>query len=151
MYRIPLCKFISHTSQCFASFTVNTGWFLIFSQGIWSELWIFSSLSLSLQEPCSAIMGCGKKIDKSIKKGLYWLLHIIAKDFEDLHERIQRDTTEQKAYEEQNKLERAERVKRIREERYSLCNFSYLLFLHYSKSLDPFLYIELMGAKLSSI
>ncbi|KFZ69358.1 ADP-ribosylation factor-like 13B, partial [Podiceps cristatus] len=71
-------------------------------------------------EPCSAVMGCGKKIDKSIKKGLYWLLHIIAKDFDALNERIQRDTTEQKAYEEQKKLERAERVRRIREERYSL-------------------------------
>ncbi|NXH10416.1 AR13B protein, partial [Bucco capensis] len=68
-------------------------------------------------EACSAIMGCGKKIDKSIKKGLYWLLQIIAKDFDALNERIQRDTTEQKAYEEQKKLERAERVRRIREER----------------------------------
>ncbi|NXJ05943.1 AR13B protein, partial [Odontophorus gujanensis] len=69
-------------------------------------------------EPCSAVMGYGKKIDKSIKKGLYWLLHIIAKDFDALNERIQRDTTEQKAYEEQKKRERAERVRRIREERY---------------------------------
>ncbi|XP_019475080.1 ADP-ribosylation factor-like protein 13B isoform X1 [Meleagris gallopavo] len=68
-------------------------------------------------EPCSAVMGYGKKIDKSIKKGLYWLLHIIAKDFDALNERIQRDTTEQKAYEEQKKQERAERVRRIREER----------------------------------
>ncbi|KAM6290618.1 ADP-ribosylation factor-like protein 13B isoform 2-T2 [Porphyrio hochstetteri] len=68
-------------------------------------------------EPCSAVMGCGKKNDKSIKKGLCWLLNIIAKDFDALNERIQRDTTEQKAYEEQRKLERAERVRRIREER----------------------------------
>ncbi|XP_051464528.1 ADP-ribosylation factor-like protein 13B isoform X2 [Apus apus] len=68
-------------------------------------------------EPCSAVMGYGKKIDKSIKRGLYWLLHIIAKDFDALNERIQRDTTEQKAHEEQKKLERAERVRRIREER----------------------------------
>ncbi|XP_065598009.1 ADP-ribosylation factor-like protein 13B [Cyrtonyx montezumae] len=68
-------------------------------------------------EPCSAIMGNGKKIDKSIKKGLYWLLHIIAKDFDALNERVQRDITEQKAYEEQKKQERAERVRKIREER----------------------------------
>ncbi|XP_019384211.1 PREDICTED: ADP-ribosylation factor-like protein 13B isoform X2 [Crocodylus porosus] len=68
-------------------------------------------------EPCSAVMGCGKKIDKSIKKGLYWLLHIIAKDFDALNERIQKDTIEQKAYEEQEKQERAERVRKIREER----------------------------------
>ncbi|XP_008105949.1 ADP-ribosylation factor-like protein 13B isoform X2 [Anolis carolinensis] len=68
-------------------------------------------------EPCSAIIGYGKKIDKSIKKGLLWLLHIIAKDFDALYERIQKDTTEQKAAEEQEKRERAERVRKIREER----------------------------------
>ncbi|KFV93101.1 ADP-ribosylation factor-like 13B, partial [Fulmarus glacialis] len=100
-------------------------------EGALSEADIIESLSLEKLvnehkclcqiEPCSAIMGCGKKIDKSIKKGLYWLLRIIAKDFDALNERIQRDTTEQKAYEEQKKLERAERVRRIREERYSLC------------------------------
>ncbi|NXP79374.1 AR13B protein, partial [Ramphastos sulfuratus] len=96
-------------------------------EGALSEADIIESLSLEKLvnehkclcqiEPCSAIMGCGKKIDKSIKKGLYWLLYIIAKDFDALNERIQRDTTEQKAYEEQQKLERAERVRRIREER----------------------------------
>uniref|UniRef100_A0A8D2L842 ADP ribosylation factor like GTPase 13B n=1 Tax=Varanus komodoensis TaxID=61221 RepID=A0A8D2L842_VARKO len=68
-------------------------------------------------EPCSAVMGYGKKIDKSIKKGLLWLLHIIAKDFDALHERIQKDTAEQKAAEEQEKQERAERVRKIRAER----------------------------------
>nr|XP_054360103.1 ADP-ribosylation factor-like protein 13B isoform X2 [Mirounga angustirostris] len=68
-------------------------------------------------EPCSAVLGYGKKIDKSIKKGLYWLLHIIAKDFDALNERIQRDTTEQRALEEQEKRERAERVRKLREER----------------------------------
>ncbi|PKU41472.1 adp-ribosylation factor-like protein 13b [Limosa lapponica baueri] len=96
-------------------------------EGALSEADVIESLSLEKLvnehkclcqiEPCSAVMGCGKKIDKSIKKGLYWLLHIIAKDFDALNERIQRDTTEQKAYEEQKKLERAERVRRIREER----------------------------------
>ncbi|NXC66106.1 AR13B protein, partial [Anhinga anhinga] len=96
-------------------------------EGALSEADVIESLSLEKLvnehkclcqiEPCSAIMGCGKKIDKSIKKGLFWLLHIIAKDFDALNERIQRDTTEQKAYEEQKKLERAERVRRIREER----------------------------------
>ncbi|NWQ85443.1 AR13B protein, partial [Burhinus bistriatus] len=118
-------------------------------EGALSEADVIESLSLEKLvnehkclcqiEPCSAVMGCGKKIDKSIKKGLYWLLHIIAKDFDALHERIQRDTTEQKAYEEQKKLERAERVRRIREERYSFCNFSYLPFLPFSKTLDSFL------------
>ncbi|KFP01308.1 ADP-ribosylation factor-like 13B, partial [Calypte anna] len=96
-------------------------------EGALSEADVIESLSLEKLvnehkclcqiEPCSAVMGCGKKIDKSIKNGLYWLLHTIAKDFDALNERIQRDTSEQKAYEEQKKLERAERVRRIREER----------------------------------
>ncbi|XP_055991420.1 ADP-ribosylation factor-like protein 13B isoform X2 [Sorex fumeus] len=68
-------------------------------------------------EPCSAVLGYGKKIDKSIKKGLFWLLHIIARDFDALNERIQNDTTEQRALEEQEKRERAERVRKLREER----------------------------------
>nr|XP_008265309.1 ADP-ribosylation factor-like protein 13B isoform X3 [Oryctolagus cuniculus] len=68
-------------------------------------------------EPCSAVLGYGKKIDKSIKKGLFWLLHIIARDFDVLNERIQKDTLEQRALEEQEKRERAERVRKLREER----------------------------------
>ncbi|CAH2219527.1 ADP-ribosylation factor 13B isoform X1 [Pelobates cultripes] len=68
-------------------------------------------------EPCSAVVRQGKKIDKSIKNGLNWLLCVIAKDFEALHERIQKETAEQRAQEEQDRRERAERVKRIREER----------------------------------
>ncbi|XP_068612334.1 ADP-ribosylation factor-like protein 13B isoform X2 [Brachionichthys hirsutus] len=68
-------------------------------------------------EPCSAILGYGKKLDKSIKKGLKWLLHNIAKDYEAIAERVQKDTDEQRAREEQDKEARAERVRRIREER----------------------------------
>ncbi|XP_058627631.1 ADP-ribosylation factor-like protein 13B isoform X4 [Onychostoma macrolepis] len=68
-------------------------------------------------EPCSAVLGYGKKVDKSIKNGLNWLLNNIAKDYEAISERVQRDTAEQKAQEEQDKKERAERVRRIREER----------------------------------
>ncbi|XP_022070477.1 ADP-ribosylation factor-like protein 13B isoform X2 [Acanthochromis polyacanthus] len=68
-------------------------------------------------EPCSAVIGYGKKVDKSIKKGLNWLLSNIAKDYEAITERVQKDTAEQRAYEEQDKKERAERVRRMREER----------------------------------
>ncbi|XP_056287435.1 ADP-ribosylation factor-like protein 13B [Pseudoliparis swirei] len=68
-------------------------------------------------EPCSAVLGCGKKVDKSIKKGLKWLLNNIAKDYEAIAERVQRDTAEQRAQEEQDKKERAARVRQIREER----------------------------------
>lgn len=68
-------------------------------------------------EPCSAVLGYGKKVDKSIKKGLNWLLNNIAKDYEAITERVQKDTADQRAQEEQDKKERAERVRRIREER----------------------------------
>ncbi|XP_058236051.1 ADP-ribosylation factor-like protein 13B isoform X3 [Hemibagrus wyckioides] len=68
-------------------------------------------------EPCSAVLGYGKKIDKSIKNGLNWLLNNIAKDYDAITERVQRDTAEQRIQEDQDKKERAERVKRIREER----------------------------------
>uniref|UniRef100_UPI00398F622A ADP-ribosylation factor-like protein 13B isoform X2 n=1 Tax=Pristiophorus japonicus TaxID=55135 RepID=UPI00398F622A len=68
-------------------------------------------------EPCSAVLGYGKKLDKAIRKGLGWLLNTIAKDYDVLQERVQKDTTEQKTQEEQEKRERAERVRRIREER----------------------------------
>ncbi|KAM3585493.1 uncharacterized protein V6R79_019010 [Siganus canaliculatus] len=68
-------------------------------------------------EPCSAVLGYGKKVDKSIKKGLKWLLNNIAKDYEAITERVQKDTAEQRALEEQDKKERAERVRRMREER----------------------------------
>ncbi|XP_064167956.1 ADP-ribosylation factor-like protein 13B isoform X4 [Anguilla rostrata] len=68
-------------------------------------------------EPCSAVLGYGKKLDKSIKNGLSWLLSNIAKDYEALNERVQKDTAEQRAQEEQDKKERAERVRRVREER----------------------------------
>lgn len=57
-------------------------------------------------------------MDKSIKKGLNWLLSNIAKDYEVIAERVQKDTAEQRALEEQDKKERAERVRRIREERW---------------------------------
>lgn len=56
-------------------------------------------------------------MDKSIKKGLNWLLSNIAKDYDVITERVQKDTAEQRAQEEQDKKERAERVRQIREER----------------------------------
>ncbi|XP_031147618.1 ADP-ribosylation factor-like protein 13B isoform X3 [Sander lucioperca] len=68
-------------------------------------------------EPCSAVLGYGKKFDKSIKKGMKWLLNNIAKDYEAITERVQKDTAEQRAQEDQDKKERAERVRRIRAER----------------------------------
>ncbi|XP_062946071.1 ADP-ribosylation factor-like protein 13B [Cynocephalus volans] len=66
---------------------------------------------------CSAVWGCGKTVDKSITQGLDWLLYVITRDFDALNERVQKDTAEQCALEEQQKRERAERVQKLREER----------------------------------
>ncbi|XP_072116641.1 ADP-ribosylation factor-like protein 13B [Mobula birostris] len=68
-------------------------------------------------QPCSALWGYGKTLDKAIKKGLNWLLVTIAKDYDNLQERVERDTMVQKAREDQEKRERAERVRKIQEER----------------------------------
>uniref|UniRef100_A0A672JAI9 ADP-ribosylation factor-like 13b n=1 Tax=Salarias fasciatus TaxID=181472 RepID=A0A672JAI9_SALFA len=68
-------------------------------------------------EPCSAALGCGKKLDKSIKKGLSWLLGSIARDYDAIALRVLNDTTEQREREARDRKERAERVRRIREER----------------------------------
>lgn len=68
-------------------------------------------------EMCSAISGQGKKLDKSIKTGMEWLLTTISNSFEKLNERVQRDVEEQQEREAQEKKARAERVRKIREER----------------------------------
>ncbi|XP_076835162.1 ADP-ribosylation factor-like protein 13B [Brachyhypopomus gauderio] len=68
-------------------------------------------------EPCSAVLGYGRTVDKSIRRGLKWLLSNIAEDYEAIAERVQRDTAKQRAWEEQDRKERAERVRKIREER----------------------------------
>lgn len=57
--------------------------------------------------------------DKSIKKGLKWLLNTINLDYEIIAERVSKDTAEQQAQEERYKKERAERVRLIREERWA--------------------------------
>ncbi|XP_076834671.1 ADP-ribosylation factor-like protein 13B [Brachyhypopomus gauderio] len=68
-------------------------------------------------EPCSAVLGYGRTVDKSIRRGLKWLLSNIAEDYEAIAERVRRDTAKQRAWEEQDRKERAERVRQIREER----------------------------------
>ncbi|XP_062908593.1 ADP-ribosylation factor-like protein 13B [Mobula hypostoma] len=68
-------------------------------------------------QPCSAVRGYGKTLDKAIKEGLNWLLVTIAKDYDNLQERVENDVMVQKAREDQEKRERAERVRKIQEER----------------------------------
>ncbi|XP_062383935.1 ADP-ribosylation factor-like protein 13B isoform X1 [Sardina pilchardus] len=86
-------------------------------EGLSLEKLVNENKCLCQIEPCSAVIGYGKKVDKSIKNGMNWLLSSIARDYEAITERVQRDTAEQKAQEEQDKKDRAERVRRIREER----------------------------------
>ena len=69
------------------------------------------------QETCSAILGQGKKIDKSIHQGFSWLINVIMSNFEKLQQRVEKDVTELKEREAQDKRERAERVRILKEER----------------------------------
>ncbi|XP_074048399.1 ADP-ribosylation factor-like protein 13B [Macrotis lagotis] len=68
-------------------------------------------------QPCSAVLGSGKNIDKSIRKGLYWLLCSIGNDFDAINERVEKDTVAQQTLEEIERRERIERVKQLRRER----------------------------------
>ncbi|XP_031814729.1 ADP-ribosylation factor-like protein 13B isoform X2 [Sarcophilus harrisii] len=66
---------------------------------------------------CSTLLFTGKKIDKSIKRGIFWLLSCIGNDFYTLKSRVERDTKAQQIFEEMKKRERAERVRQLRRER----------------------------------
>ncbi|XP_074158116.1 uncharacterized protein LOC141561979 [Sminthopsis crassicaudata] len=66
---------------------------------------------------CSTLLFTGKKIDKSIKKGIFWLLSCIGNDFYTLKPRVERDTKAQQIFEEMKKRQRAERVRQLRRER----------------------------------
>jgi len=70
-----------------------------------------------LQETCSALQGQGKRIDPSIGTGFKWLINTILKSYEKRQERVDTDTREQQEREAQEKRGRAERVRKIREER----------------------------------
>ena len=56
-------------------------------------------------------------MDKSIREGFLWLLQGIERDWDSLHERVEREVAEQKEIEDQEKKERRERVRKKREER----------------------------------
>ena len=69
------------------------------------------------QETCSAILGQGKKIDKSIHQGFLWLVNVIMSNLDKLQQRVEKDTNELRDKEALDKKERAERVRKQREER----------------------------------
>ena len=67
------------------------------------------------------MLGKGKKIDRSIKRGMQWLLRSVENNFEALDQRVKKDISVQKDREKQEKKAKAERVRKIREERYRTC------------------------------
>uniref|UniRef100_UPI00398F85B9 ADP-ribosylation factor-like protein 13B isoform X3 n=1 Tax=Pristiophorus japonicus TaxID=55135 RepID=UPI00398F85B9 len=68
-------------------------------------------------EPCSATLDYAeKKLDKTILKGLRWLLRAIAKDYTDLCTRVLHDSMTPKS-KEQEKPEGAQQIRRIQGER----------------------------------
>ncbi len=69
------------------------------------------------QEPCSAILGQGKKMDKPIKEGMIWLINTIHSTYDQLHERIEADKAVEMKKKDKEKAERNERVRKIRENR----------------------------------
>eukprot|EP00118_Oscarella_pearsei_P027318 m.1168 g.1168 ORF g.1168 m.1168 type:complete len:353 (+) comp5794_c0_seq2:27-1085(+) len=68
-------------------------------------------------EQCSAIQD---GVDKTITKGMQWLLAAIGRDFEALGKRITIDVAEQREMDLKQKRERAERVARYKREREAL-------------------------------
>ncbi|XP_076466736.1 uncharacterized protein LOC143297986 [Babylonia areolata] len=65
-------------------------------------------------EACSAIKGSGRKMDRSLKEGLRWLLAMIDSRWEELKTRVDSDM---KAAAEAQKIEAAARRERVRKQR----------------------------------
>jgi len=68
-------------------------------------------------ELCSALMANGKIFDKSIKKGLSWLLRYITENFSSLKERVDKDVEVSQKSQKDMQDARKEKVRKIREER----------------------------------
>ena len=63
------------------------------------------------------MIGQGKSLDKPIKEGMRWLLRTIEANFMVIDARVKNDVTEQLRREKEEKKAKAERVRKIREER----------------------------------
>ena len=72
---------------------------------------------IRFQEMCSAVLGQGRKLDKGIKTGFKWLVSTIEQNYADLHGRVVADTEKQRELDEEDRRQRLERVRKIREER----------------------------------
>lgn len=59
----------------------------------------------------------GNRSDPAIKDGVKWLLGQISRDYEQIRHRVNADVALQRALEAEKRKERAERVRKIKEER----------------------------------
>ena len=74
--------------------------------------------SIFSQLKCTALKSAdGNRTDPNLRQGLRWLGRAFTTDYRRLSERVNADMAEQKVVEAQKRRERAERVKKIREER----------------------------------
>lgn len=82
---------------------------------------VLSVLRLSLfnlQVKCVALKSATQnRADPSIKRGVKWLLNSIGKQYDTVADRVRADVMEQRQIEAEQRRERAEKVRRIREER----------------------------------
>lgn len=88
----------------------------VYTQGMLHKLCIFQ-LSISLKEASCALYDEKKAKDPGIQEGFSWLIGLISRDFDELHQRVEREISEQKKLEEKEQAERIERVRKLREER----------------------------------
>ncbi|XP_042902490.1 ADP-ribosylation factor-like protein 13B [Parasteatoda tepidariorum] len=71
-----------------------------------------------VEASCAIYEDAESKIkDPGIQEGFSWLIGLISRDFNELHQRVQEEVDEQKKMEEIEQAERMKRVQRIREER----------------------------------
>ncbi|XP_078375148.1 uncharacterized protein LOC144658578 isoform X2 [Oculina patagonica] len=66
---------------------------------------------------CTAVLGKGNKVDRQIKKGFRWLLSEISNDHVNLSRRVEKDMTEQKKAQDEERERKKERVRIAREAR----------------------------------
>ncbi|XP_074048883.1 ADP-ribosylation factor-like protein 13B [Macrotis lagotis] len=91
-------------------------------------------------QSCSAVFGSGKNFDKSILKGLDWILCRIENDFDAINKRVEKDTLLQRTSEGMERQERIERVKQLRREREEEeGDFTTDKITDYGMDVDPFI------------
>ena len=66
---------------------------------------------------CTALQGTGRKMDKRMREGLYWLLRMVAEHWEELKARVEADMRTVEKLRRAEAEARRERVRKQREER----------------------------------